>query len=204
MKRAVKKALIIFVRQPEKGKVKTRLAATVGEDKALAIYIELLKHTQKISSASTADKFVFYAGIIPESDLWSSPGFTKRLQHDLDLGGRMREAFSALFEEGYSKIVIIGSDCLALSGDIIERAFHILNEKEVVIGPAIDGGYYLLGMKKLWPFIFENKQWSTENVFEQTIRDLKKANIPYGELIALRDIDTEEDWNNSKQAQHVL
>ena len=200
----MKKALIIFVRQPEKGKVKTRLAATLGEDKALAIYIELLKHTQNISAAATADKFVFYTGHIPENDLWSMPGFTKRLQHDFDLGGKMREAFSVLFEEGYGKIVIIGSDCFELSTEIIEKAFIMLNEKEVVIGPASDGGYYLLGMKKLWPFIFENKSWSTENVFQQTICDLKKENIPYGELITLADIDTEEDWNNCKQAYHVL
>ena len=200
----MKKALIIFVRQPEKGKVKTRLAATLGEDKALAIYIELLKHTQKISSAATADKFVFYAGQIPENDLWSMPGFTKRLQNELDLGGKMKEAFSVLFEEGYGKIVIIGSDCLELSTEIIEQAFNLLDEKEVVIGPASDGGYYLLGMKKLWPFIFENKQWSTANVFEQTLSDLKKVKIPYSELITLADIDTEEDWNNYKQAYHVL
>ncbi len=200
----MKKALIIFVRQPEKGKVKTRIAATLGEDKALAIYIELLKHTQNISTAATADKFVFYAGHIQEDDLWSKPGFTKRLQHDLDLGGRMKEAFSVLFEEGYSKIVIIGSDCFELSTEIIEKAFNILDEKEVVIGPASDGGYYLLGMKKLWPFIFENKQWSTENVFKQTSSDLKKENIPYVELITLADIDTEQDWNNYKKAYHVL
>ena len=196
--------MIIFVRQPEKGKVKTRLAATLGDEKTLAIYIELLKHTRKISSAANADRFVFYAGHIPENDLWSIPGFTKRLQNDLDLGQKMKGAFSVLFEEGYDKIVIIGSDCFELSTEIIEQAFKMLNEKEVVIGPASDGGYYLLGMKKLWPFIFENKQWSTENVFQQTLLDLKKEGIPYSELITLADIDTEEDWNNRKQDYHVL
>ena len=194
----MKKALIIFVRKPEKGKVKTRLAATLGEEKALSIYIELLQYTQIIAAATTADKYVFYSDYIQQNDLWSGSGFKKKLQGNYDLGGKMEEAFSILFEEGYAKVVIIGSDCFELSTAIIEQAFKLLEENEVVIGPASDGGYYLLGMKKLWPFIFENKQWSTENVFQQTLNDLQKENIPYGELITLTDVDTEEDWIKQK------
>ena len=112
----------------------------------------------------------------------------------------MKEAFVTLFEMGFEKVLIIGSDCLELSTPIIEQAFELLNEKEVVIGPASDGGYYLLGMKKLFPNLFENKQWSTEHVFQQTIDDLQKEDIDYDVLITLTDVDTEESWIKSKNA----
>ena len=196
----MKNALIIFVRKPEKGKVKTRLAATVGADKALEIYIELLTHTRAVTAEVNADKFVFYADKIEEDDLWKDKVFTKKLQGNYDLGGKMKEAFSTLFEMGFEKVVIIGSDCLELSTSIIHQAFELLNEKEVVVGPASDGGYYLLGMKNLVPTLFENKQWSTEHVFQQTINDLQKENIDYDVLITLTDVDTEESWIKSKNA----
>ena len=196
----MKKALIIFVRNPEKGKVKTRLAATMGAEKALAIYIELLAHTRAITTAVHAAKFVYYADKIEQDDLWNGAAVVKKLQGNYDLGGKMKEAFSVLFEAGFEKVMIIGSDCLELSTLIIEQAFDLLDEKEVVIGPASDGGYYLLGMKKLLPAIFENKQWSTDVVLQQTIADIQKEHISYHELITLTDIDTEEDWIKTKTA----
>jgi uncharacterized protein len=151
-----------------------------------------LQHTYEISVAVNADKFVFYADGIEEDDMWN--GFAKKLQSTNDLGGKMEAAFAFLFEAGYGQVVIIGSDCFELSAEIIEKAFNALEQKDVVIGPASDGGYYLLGIKKLWPFIFLNKQWSTEHVFQQTISDLQKENISFSELITLTDVDTEEDW----------
>ena len=153
----MKKALIIFVRHPERGKVKTRLAASMGEEKALSVYIELLTHTHAISLGVNADKFVFYSDKIQQGDMWDAPEFTKRLQVNDDLGGKIKAAFFTLFKEGYQQAVIIGSDCLELSTAIVERAFELLEKNEVVIGPANDGGYYLLGMKKLLPFVFENR-----------------------------------------------
>jgi len=198
-----KKALIIFVRKPEPGKVKTRLASSVGEQKALSIYRELLQHTHTVTITVNADKFVFYSDSIQPDDIWSEPTFTKKLQGKDDLGSKMKEAFSILFTEGYKRVVIIGSDCFELSTEIIEQAFELLEQKEVVIGPASDGGYYLLGMKKLYPYIFENKQWSTENVFEQTVNDLQRENISYSELITLTDVDTEEDWNKTKHLPNI-
>ena len=110
----------------------------------------------------------------------------------------MKDAFAVLFKQGYEYVVIIGSDCFELSTVIIDEAFNVLKQKEVVIGPADDGGYYLLGMKTLLPFIFENKHWSTEHVFQQTISDLQKENISFGKLITLTDVDTEEDWMKTK------
>ena len=192
------KALIIFVRKPELGKVKTRLAATLGNEKALAVYVELIEHTRAISRPANADKFIFYADSIEENDIWDEPGFAKMLQANDDLGGKMKAAFAVLFKQGYEHVVIIGSDCFELSTQIIDEAFKMLKQKEVVIGPAADGGYYLLGMKTLLPFIFENKHWSTEHVFQQTISDLQKENISFAELITLTDVDTEEDWMKTK------
>ena len=194
----MKTALIIFVRKPELGKVKTRLAATLGDDKALEIYKELLQHTNSVALKTTADRFVFYYNQIDTDDIWAQNNFIKKLQADADLGIKMSNAFSQVFEEEYEKVVIIGSDCFELTSAIISDAFEQLNENDVVIGPANDGGYYLLGMKKLYPKFFENKQWSTVDVYQQTIADFEKEHIKYHVLVTLRDVDTEEDWLATK------
>jgi rSAM/selenodomain-associated transferase 1 len=194
----MKTALIIFVRKPELGKVKTRLAATLGDDKALEIYKELLQHTSDIALKTSADKFVFYFNKIEKEDIWDENNFIKKLQSDADLGIKMQDAFSQIFEQGYEKVVIIGSDCFELTNEIISNAFEQLDTNDVVIGPANDGGYYLLGMKKLYPQLFENKQWSTAAVYQQTIADFEKAHIKYHALVTLTDVDTEEDWLATK------
>ena len=196
----LKKALIIFVRHPELGKVKTRLAASIGEEKALAIYLDLLQHTRTIALDVAADRFVFYADDIPEQDEWTSPFFTRRLQTGADLGNRMKKAFSDLLAQGYQQLVIIGSDCFELSASIVEQAFDSLDEHEVVIGPATDGGYYLLGMSKFYPALFDNKSWSTTTVFKDSVSDLLRENIPYKVLAKLTDVDTEEDWLSTRPA----
>lgn len=100
---------------------------------------------------------------------------------------------------GYEKVAIIGSDCFELTKAIIEEAFALLKNKDVVIGPAKDGGYYLLGMKKLIEPVFENKQWSTESVFNETINDLTENSFSFASLPVLTDVDTEEDWNYTKR-----
>jgi uncharacterized protein len=195
----VKNALIIFVRNPELGKVKTRLAATMGEEKALQIYKELLKHTFTITNTIAANKYVFYFDTIKEFDLWSEEGYFKRLQAGSDLGRKMKSAFEELFAEGYVKVVIIGSDCFELTTGIIEEAFYKLAHYDMVIGPANDGGYYLMGMKKIHPLIFENKTWSSRMVYSATLDDFEKNNILYYELPMLTDVDTEADWVASKK-----
>lgn len=197
----MKAAIIIFVRNPQLGKVKTRLAATLGDEKALAIYKELVQHTKEITAQTTADKYVYYVEEIIENDLWNTPGFVKKLQSNDDLGSKMKNAFKELFAIGYEKVIIIGSDCFELTTTIIEAALILLKNNDAVIGPAKDGGYYLLGMKKLIEPIFENKQWSTNTVFKETISDLKENNFSFACLPVLTDIDTEEDWYNSKKIQ---
>ena len=195
----MKNALIIFVRKPELGKVKTRLAATVGHEKALDIYKELLLHTFTVAQSVNADKHVFYHGEIQENDCWNAEGFTKHLQVDADLGGKMRHAFETVFALNYERYVIIGSDCLQLTAGIIEDAFASLDQRDTVIGPARDGGYYLLGMRQMYPFLFENIEWSTAHVFAATMACLERHALKPGLLPALIDVDTEADWLASKQ-----
>lgn len=192
------RSLIIFVRRPELGKVKTRLAATVGNEKALAIYEELLMHTFLIAQNVNADKHVFYHEHIVEDDCWSAEGFTKHMQVNADLGGKMQHAFETVLNMGYKNCIIIGSDCFQLTTQLIEDAFTFLEQNDVVIGPANDGGYYLLGMKKMFSFLFTNKEWSTSSVFDDTINDIEKNNLQLAILPELIDVDTEEDWLASK------
>jgi rSAM/selenodomain-associated transferase 1 len=192
-------ALIIFVRNPQVGKVKTRLAATVGAQKALEIYQQLLTHTMDITKDSAAEKYVFYAGEIPETDMWKKAGFRQLLQKEADLGDKMLDAFKTVFSKQHSKVVIIGSDCIELSLSIIQQAFDSLDAHDAVIGPANDGGYYLLGMKKLHEPLFKNKHWSTEGVYAATIQDFHNASLHYFALPTLIDIDTEEDWKEAQQ-----
>ena len=190
----MKSALIIFVRNPEAGKVKTRLAKTVGVDQALHIYEELLQHTHQITKDLQCDKFVFYADRINENDLWENHIYQKRLQRGSGLGDRMLEAFVDLFMMRYTKIQIIGSDCYELTTGIIETGFEKLNEKDVVIGPSADGGYYLLGTNQIITELFYNKEWGTGKVLPATMEDINKLSLTCFELPQLRDIDTEEDW----------
>ncbi len=192
----MKALLLIFVRNPILGKVKTRLAATLGEKQALQVYKCLLQYTRKITNElESIDKCIYYADFLNEDDLWND--YNKRLQNqDLSLGERMKEAFEQGFEDDYEKIVIIGSDCLELSVSILENAFKELDHHETVIGPAKDGGYYLLGMNKFIPQLFENKKWSTDSVFLDTIEDLNQGKLRYSLLETLSDIDTEHDLNN--------
>ncbi len=183
-------ALIIFARQPELGKVKTRLAATVGNAKALEIYIRLLTHTREVAIASNATVFIFLTDA-SKTIFWNS--FNCEVQSGASLGEKMKNAFEIIFTKGFKKCVIIGSDCPELSTEIINTAFNDLNNQDAVIGGAKDGGYYLLGTKKLIPSLFKDKEWSTATVYEKTITDFKNQNLSYSILPVLNDLDEEKD-----------
>jgi hypothetical protein len=182
-------ALVIFVRNPVLGQVKTRLAKDIGDERACAIYLQLLDHTLKITRSLSFRKFIYYADEVSDYDLWSVPGYTKRMQHGNDLGERMLNSFKELFEQGFTRIVIIGSDCLQLQTENLQEAVTLLESNTAVIGPASDGGYYLLGLTKLYPDLFVNKPWSTNQVFTKTIDDFNNQGISYALLEELSDID---------------
>lgn len=197
----MKEALILFVRQPELGKVKTRLAKDIGEEKALGVYKQLLQHTHDITYALSCDKFVYYAESIASCDIWEDNSYFKKIQSGRDLGERMQNAFSSLFDTGYKKVVIIGSDCPGITSEIISEAFDALDSTKAVLGPAADGGYYLLGMHKMINDVFINKLWSTDSVFADTVSDLKRKEISYHCLSVLQDVDTITDLDQLRKIQ---
>ena len=188
-----KNRLMIFIRNARIGEVKTRLAATIGKKAALDIYIRLLSHTAAVTRNLSCSKAVFYSEFIEEVDEFEIPVFQKYLQSGKDLGEKMLNAFIKSFSAGAEKVIIIGSDCYELTPGILNEAFSRLEEKDLVIGPANDGGYYLLGMKTAVPDLFMNKVWSTDNVFLDTLLDCKKLGLSYHVLPALNDIDEESD-----------
>ena len=197
-----KNLLLIFTRNPELGKVKTRLAKTIGEKKALEIYKFLLNHTKKVTKNIACDKAVYYSVKVRKNDLWDASTYQKKQQLGEDLGIRMKHAFQDSFAAGYEKVLIVGSDLIDLSEDIIEKGFIQLASNDVVIGPAEDGGYYLLGMKSLHPNIFENKTWGTATVREDTLNDLKDKKVHL--LNELNDADIFEDIEEHPAFQHLL
>lgn len=202
MKQNTDTLLLIFTRNPELGKCKTRLAAKIGNEAALDVYKFLLGHTAKITKNLKADKYVYYSEKIWENDIWPTSIFTKKLQDGEDLGKRMFNAFKDGFDEGFKKIIIIGSDLFDLSQPDIEMAFDELENNNFVIGPAKDGGYYLLGMKKLKQKLFKNKDWGKETVLNSTLTDLK--NEEYALLEERNDIDYYEDIAHVKAFQPFI
>jgi hypothetical protein len=189
-----KNLLLVFVKNPELGKCKTRLAATIGDEKALTFYKNMLQHTKPIVEDVTADKQIYYSAYVDRDDLWPNDGdFSKQLQESGDLGDKMKASFKAGFKAGYERICIIGSDCYAITPTLINGAFRVLESKDAVLGPSTDGGYYLVGMQHLIPEIFEGKNWSTESVTPDTLKDFETQGKSYALLIALTDIDTEAD-----------
>ncbi len=188
-----KKLLIIFVKNPVAGKVKTRLAATIGVQGALDIYVRLLDHTKNLSMGLSCDKVVFYADYINKDDLWGDNYFQKQLQPDGDLGARMFQAFLWGFGQGYQFISIIGSDCYQLTSEIVMSSFTLLEKHSCVLGPSLDGGYYLLGMSTPITDLFCNMPWSTPAVLDQTIKRLEALQLSYTLLDALTDVDEEKD-----------
>ncbi len=185
-----KEVLIIFIRNPEIGKVKTRLAKTIGNNAALQLYKLLLQHTFEATQNINYDKIVYYSEAIEKNDIWDA-SYQKKIQQGNDLGQRMYHAFETVFKAGYKKAVIIGSDIFDLTPAHIKEAFTMLNTYDTVLGPAEDGGYYLLGMKQLHPGIFKEKTWGTATVLAETLKDLKGIKTHF--LETLNDIDTYED-----------
>ena len=199
-----KKLLLIFIKNPQKGNVKTRLAKTMGDEKAYQIYLKLLDHTIEVAGNVNAHKQIWYSSFIEESDgLEEKPSdsydvqFEKKLQQGDNLGERMAGAFKEGFGEGFERILIIGSDCPEITHQIIEEGFDRLEQVDAVIGPSEDGGYYLIGSKTFIPEIFNNIPWSSENVLTETTSVLEKKDLRYSTLLTLNDIDTEEDLRKS-------
>lgn len=189
-----KNALIIMLKNAVAGKVKTRLAADIGDNRALNIYRELVNHTHAITQYLNADKFIFYSDVVERNDQFNNLTYKKYVQCSGHLGVRMDYAFSIPFKNEYKDVVMIGSDCYDLTQSHIEQAFEALNNNnDFVIGPANDGGYYLIGMKKWNRWVLENKNWSTNTLLQETKDDIIGRNGKLFLTETLSDIDTISD-----------
>ncbi len=190
-------ALIILIRNPEPGKVKTRLARSLGDQKAYEIYLRLLAHTRRVALQVDCDRLLYYSSRIDHHDDWPENAFSKFLQKGQDIGERMLHALSQSLQ-AHSKAVLIGSDIATLHSGILREAFARLEDHAYVIGPAKDGGYYLIGMKKAEARVFSDIPWSTAAVFETTRKRLQELGASFYVLPEMADIDTAADWEKYK------
>ncbi|WP_258538986.1 TIGR04282 family arsenosugar biosynthesis glycosyltransferase [Flagellimonas abyssi] len=190
-KQLSKNLLLILTRNPELGKCKSRLAAKVGDQAALDIYNFLLDKTVSFTKDLKVEKWVYYSETIWMDDIWDNKVYKKKLQVGKDLGERMINAFDEGFMAGFENIIIIGSDMFHLDQTDLEAAFSKLMDHDFVLGPAEDGGYYLLGMKSLKKELFQNKEWGTNTVLADTLSDIKDEKFVL--LDEKNDVDYYED-----------
>jgi rSAM/selenodomain-associated transferase 1 len=190
-------ALLVFVRAPAEGRVKTRLAATLGPRGALRVYRRLAMHAvaqaRALAPGVSLRVHVEPAGEVDAVRAWLGDGPAYLPQAPGDLGGRMAAAFDAAFAGGARRVVIIGSDLPDLSAGLLRRAFGLLREAGAVVGPAADGGYWLLGLARPIPAVFEGIAWSTGGVLAATLERLRAAGVEPARLPTLRDVDEAAD-----------
>jgi len=190
-------ALLIFMRTPQPGKVKTRLARSLGTEKAAEFYrlctdttIGEIKQLSRV-----VERYIFFAEPVDKYEMrhLDGLGFKVAVQEGESLGQRLCNAFGRVLEKGAQKVVIVASDVPDLSAKIIKEAISGLDNSDVVIGPCYDGGYYLIGMKELHEELFDSISWGTERVYQQTLDAAKKKGLTVSQLPILIDIDTEAD-----------
>lgn len=207
-------ALIIFIKNPQLGKVKTRLAATVGNEKALEIYHILMTHTHQITHDLDVEKYLYYSDFVDKNDIWENENYHKLVQYqNQDLGLKMAFSFRDTLRKNHQKVLIIGSDCLELTSEIINKAYSKLTDNEVVIGPAYDGGYYLIGFDfqaigkhcgEVLKQIFLDKKWSHGEVCEEAVKACETLKLKLAKLTTLTDVDEEKDFLKSMAGHESL
>jgi uncharacterized protein len=194
----VKERLIIFTRYPEPGKTKTRLIPAIGAKTAACLQRFMTEHTVAQAQSLAAQREVeleirFAGGSKRLLQSWLGSDFRYRSQATGDLGERMAEAFRQAFQEGMQRVVIIGIDCPDVDGLLLKKAFETLEEQDLVLGPAIDGGYYLIGLRRFVPELFQGVHWSTDQVLQQTVEIAATQDLTVGYLPTLEDVDRAED-----------
>lgn len=191
----MKDALIVFVKAPVPGRVKTRLCPPLKPAQAAGLHIALVKDSLASARAIPGARLeVFYEPSPEFPDLrWLGEAIAFRTQRGEDLGRRLDQAFAEVFDRGAAKAVAIGTDCPELGPSILREAFALLNRADVVLGPAADGGYYLIGLKEPASFLFEGVSWSTPSVFRQTRERAELHRLTLAVLPTLSDVDTISD-----------
>ena len=208
MATAVRERLIIFTRYPEPGKTKTRLIPALGPERAAILQQRMTEHTLAQAQLLQAKLPVsvevrFTGGDRRLMRSWLGPKLAYQAQGEGDLGQRMARSIQAAFQAGMQRVVIVGIDCPELDGVILGRAFQELQQHDLVLGPATDGGYYLIGLRRFVPQLFQDIAWSTDRVWEQTIAIAQQQNLSIGSLSPLDDVDRPEDlaiWERVSQS----
>lgn len=194
------KAVILFLKNAEKGHAKTRLAQGIGIDKAHDAYLHLLDKTRQLCQTLPYTIYLFYSQEIVVDPTWQIDNVERRLQAKGDLGAKMSAAFAEVLNHAKSA-VIIGSDCPYIQPSHIHEAFAMLEGHDVVYGPALDGGYYLLGMNQLYTTLFEDITWSTSEVLNQSLDQCKASNLSVTTIESLEDVDEVDSWNRYLNSQ---
>ena len=192
-------ALILFLKYPERSKVKTRIAASLGDDFAFGLYTAFIKDLLVMAGFVGVDKILAIDGpSVPIASLDFGTGYSVIRQNGKDIGDRMLNAFEYVFNSGYKKAVLIGSDLPGLPAALIENAFAALDTTDAAIGRSTDGGYYLIGFRKetCSPDYFKGITWSTSSVFQRTIEKISRSKQSVYMLPEWIDID---DHNDLKQ-----
>ena len=185
-----KTLVIVFVKNIQLGKVKTRLAKTIGNKAAFQVYTELVKLTENTTKNLQNDVHIYFSETVTDN-LWKN--HYKTTQEGNHLGERMKNAFKKSFKAGYKRVVLIGTDLPDINKTHITKGLDLLKQNDVVFGPAEDGGYYLIGLSKMHDFIFDNKPWSQPNLLAETRHELNLKNIKFSTLVTLNDIDVYND-----------
>lgn len=190
--------VIVFAKNILLGKVKTRLAASIGDERAFEVYKYLVEITERETKRlEDADVHIYFSDVVID-DKW--PGKPKFVQQGNDLGERMLDAFERGFGMGYERIIGVGSDLPDLTAEIMQQGLDALDTADTVFGPASDGGYYLLGMRTPIREIFRNKAWSTSSLLDATVQELRELGKSCALLSELNDVDTAEDLHASSIA----
>ena len=187
--------LIVFVKAPRPGAVKTRLAKAIGASAAHAAYRQLVETLlNQLQGLGGVEVCFSPDDAASEVQHWLKEGWSAGPQGDGDLGQRLQSAFQRAFQAGAKHVAIIGSDCPAVKVEDIREAWGGLQTHDVVLGPATDGGYWLIGLRQPQPALFRDVHWSTEDVFAETIQRVQHAGLSVQLLRELADVDTEREW----------
>ena len=187
------KQLIVILKNPVLGKAKTRLAVSIGDEKALEVYRLLCEHTLRVAELADCDVTLFFSDHNEEAiGSVSLDGFRQKIQEGNGLGARMKNAFKEVKAKGASSVVIIGSDCPLINPEILHQAFAHLALSDFVIGPATDGGFYLMGMNELHDELFLNT-YSHSEVRKETLSAADHIGLASSVMQELSDLDTVED-----------
>jgi rSAM/selenodomain-associated transferase 1 len=207
-----KDVLMIFVKYPEPGKVKTRLARSIGEDKASRLYRLMAEDTVGrlgVSGSGQHGKNGEYETIVlydPPEKFWEikdwlGGGLRYMKQSGENLGERLAGAFDAVFCAGARRVAVVGTDCPGVTHDTVTKALARLGENDVVIGPAADGGYYLIGLSRNAPELFASIDWSTDMVFNQTLENVERLGLSFTTLEVMKDVDELSDLSELSAEQ---